>query len=97
MTVYIEKPEVNLREELADLRNQTRYEQELFWFDGDGSTTTFSLEIGWKPKFVYVNGALFREGVSEDYTVSYDGFTYSVEMAVAPSTVDVGIISERLV
>lgn len=94
MTVYIEKPAVNLREELADLRNQPRYVQEVFWFSGDSSETTFALERGWKPKFVYVDGALFREGTGEDYTVSYDGFIYSVVFAVAPAVVDVGIIAE---
>lgn len=94
MTVIVSKPAVNLREELADLRNQPRYVQEVFWFSGDSSNTTFELANGWKPKFVYVDGALYREGSSEDYTVVYDGFTYSVEMAVAPSSVDVGIIAE---
>ena len=66
MTVYIEKPAVNLREELASLRNQGGYRQEVFWFSGDSSTTTFSLQKGWKPKFVYVDGSLFREGSGED-------------------------------
>ena len=94
MTVYIEKPAVNLREELASLRNQEGYRQELFWFDGDSSATTFTLQKGWKPKFVHVNGSLYREGDLEDYTVTYDGFTYSVIFAVAPSAVDIGIICE---
>ena len=44
MTVYIEKPAVNLREELADLRNQGTYQEQQFYFDslvtnGDGSST----------------------------------------------------------
>ncbi len=34
MTVYIEKPAVNLREELASLRNQGGYEEQQFWMEG---------------------------------------------------------------
>lgn len=97
MTVYIEKPAQNLREELAALRAKVTagLEQQDFWFSGDSSTTTFALPRGWKPKFVYVAGSLYRPGTGEDYTVSYDGFIYSVVMAVAPAAVDVGIICVR--
>jgi hypothetical protein len=92
MTVSISKPAVNLREELADLRNQPRTEQETFFYSGDSSTTDFPLPKGWKPKFVYVDGALKRPGTGEDYTVSFDGFIYSLVFAVAPAAVDVGVI-----
>ena len=92
MTVSISKPAINLREELADLRNQPRTEQETFFYSGDGLTTTFALQRGWKPKFAYVGGALKRPGTGEDYTVSYDGFIYSLVFAVAPAAVDVGVI-----
>jgi len=96
MTVIIEKPAVNLREELADLRNQPRYVQEVFWFAGDASETDFALDRGWKPKFVYDAGALQKEGSADDYTVSYDGFIYTVVFSTAPASgADVGIISER--
>lgn len=96
MAVTITKPAVNLREELSALKAKVNLSaQEVFWFDGDSSTTDFALQRGWKPKFVYVNGALFREGDLEDYTVVYDGFIYTVSFAVAPSAVDVGIIAER--
>lgn len=96
MTVIIEKPAVNLREELADLRNQPRYVQEVFWFAGDGTETDFALERGWKPKFVYDAGALQKEGSGDDYTVSYDGFIYTVVFGVAPTILnDIGIICER--
>jgi hypothetical protein len=96
MTVIIEKPAINLRETLADLANQPRYVQEVFWFSGDASETDFALERGWKPKFVYDAGALQKEGSGDDYTVSYDGFIYTVVFAVAPASgADVGIISER--
>ena len=97
MTVYIEKPAQNLREELSALRAKVAagLAQEAFWFSGDGATTTFALPRGWKPKFAYVGGALKRPGSGEDYTVSYDGFIYSLVFAVAPATVDVGVICVR--
>lgn len=97
MTVSISKPELNLREELAALRAKVAagVAQEAFWFSGDGATTTFALPRGWKPKFVYVGGSLKRPGTGEDYTVSYDGFTCSLVFAVAPATVDVGVICMR--
>jgi hypothetical protein len=96
MTVLIEKPAVNLREELAALRAQVRVSaQEAFWFSGTGAQTTFALPRGWKPKFVYVDGALKRPGAGEDYAVNYDGFIYSLVFAVAPATVDVGAICVR--
>ena len=97
MTVNISKPEQNLREELAALRAKvaTGVAQEAFWFSGDGATTTFALPRGWKPKFAYVGGALKRPGTDEDYTVSCDGFIYTVTFAVAPATVDVGVICVR--
>jgi len=96
MTVYIEKPAVNLRSELADLRNQPRYVQEVFWFFGDASETDFALANGWRPKFVYDAGALQKEGSGDDYEVSFDGFTYTVVFSTAPANGnDVGIIAER--
>ena len=97
MTVSISKPEQNLREELAALRAKVAagVAQEVFWFSGDGATTTFALPRGWKPKFAFVCGALKRPGTGEDYTVSYDGFIYSLVFAVAPATVDVGVICVR--
>ena len=97
MTVNISTTEQNLRGELAALRAKVAagVAQEAFWFSGDGATTTFGLPRGWKPKFTYVSGALKRPGTREDYTVSCDGFIYSLVFAVAPATVDVGVICVR--
>ncbi len=97
MTVYIEKESQNLREELAALRARVAVgvAQEAFWFSGTGAQTAFTLPSGWKPKFVYVDGSLRRPGTGEDYTVSFDGFIYTVSFAVAPATVDVGMICVR--
>jgi hypothetical protein len=48
MTVYIEKPAVNLREELASLRNQGVYQEQQFWFDGLVTNGTFDTNTsGW--------------------------------------------------
>lgn len=97
MAVNISKPPVNLREELIALKAKVNggAQQEAFWFSGDSTKTAFPLPKGWKPKFVYLAGALQRPGSAEDYTVSYDGFTHTVNFAVAPALVDVGIISVR--
>ena len=40
---------------------------------------------GWKPKDVFEDGLLQREGAAHDYTVVYDGFDYVVKPAVAPT------------
>jgi len=96
MAVSISKPAINLREQLAKLAGlKIAPEQETFFYSGDSSTTDFPLPEGWKPVNVFVDGALFRPGSGEDYTISYDGFIYTVVMAVAPASVDVGIIAER--
>ena len=47
MTVYIEKPAVNLREELASLRNQGGYEEQQFYFDGLVTNGTFDVDSYW--------------------------------------------------
>ena len=47
MTVYIEKPAVNLREELASLRNQGGYQEQQFWMDGLVTNGTFDTADGW--------------------------------------------------
>jgi hypothetical protein len=40
---------------------------------------------GWKPKDVFEDGLLQREGAAYDYEVVYDSFDYYVKPAVAPS------------
>jgi len=96
MTVYIEKPAVNLREELASLRNQGGYQEQQFWFDGDGSTTDFALPNGWKPLHVFDGGALQKEGSGDEYEVVYDGFGYTISFIVAPTNLnDIGVIGVK--
>ena len=74
-----------LREEL-DARTPTQRPQETFWFTGDGTATAYTLPSGWRPKTVYVAGAIKRE--STDYTVSFDGFKYTVTFTTAPALND---------
>ena len=53
MTVIVSKPAVNLREELASLRNQGGYQEQQFYFDGLVTNGTFDL-IRWSgAKMVY--------------------------------------------
>lgn len=87
MTVKVTKQEINVRERLAELANPVRYTQQQFWFEGDGSTTTFTPPSGWSPLHVYMGGLLQKEGSADEYTVSGT----SVVFAVAPSS-DVCIV-----
>ena len=62
MTVYIEKPALNLRSELASLRNQGGYQEQQFYFDGLVTNGTFdSNTAGWtanRSTLSVVSGAL---------------------------------------
>ena len=47
MTVLVSKPAVNLRSELADLRNQGGYQEQQFWMDGLVTNGTFDADTDW--------------------------------------------------
>ncbi len=86
MTVYIDRPSENLREQIAALRAQVdASRQQPFWFAGTGVLSAFTLPRGWKPLYVFSAGALKRDGVGNDYTVGFDGFLHTVTFAAAPS------------
>jgi hypothetical protein len=55
----------------------------VFEVDSSGDVVQ-RLPKGWKPKDVFEDGLLQREGAAHDYTVVYDGFDYYVKPAVAP-------------
>jgi len=93
MTANVYQPAINLRSELWRGAFKPR-SQEDFWVNGDGATTTFNLPSGWKPKRAFVGGALMRPGDGNDYTVTFDGFIYSVVFAVAPGSVPICITGE---
>lgn len=54
-------------------------------FETDGTDVIHTIPKGWKPKDVFEDGLLQREGAAHDYTVVYDGFDYKIKPAVAPS------------
>jgi hypothetical protein len=54
-------------------------------FETDGTDVVHRMPKGWKPKDVFEDGLLQREGAAHDYEVVYDGFDYYVKPAVAPS------------
>jgi hypothetical protein len=56
----------------------------LFESDASGNAI-FTMPKGWKPKDVFEDGLLQREGVAHDYEVVFDGFDYVVKPTVAPS------------
>ena len=92
MTVRINKPALNLREELTKAQGVVRYEQRQFWFEADGAETTFTIPLGFEPLHVYDAGALQKEGDADDYTVNEN----SVVFAVAPSNLNrVAVIGVR--
>ena len=96
MSVTVTKPAINLREKLAELSASAKYSQYQFWFVGDGTETDFAMARGWKPLHVFNAGALQKEGTGDEYTVSYDGFIYTVSFNVAPTNLnDIGVIAER--
>lgn len=95
MTVGISKPALNLRTLLARVESlKPAARRSTFWTSGNGATTAFALQRGWKPLDVFVNGALMRPGSGEDYTVAFNGFLYTVTFAVAPSAVDIAFMAE---
>ena len=85
MTVLIEKPAINLREELNALRDKAAYTEQQFWFVGDAVLTDFALLNGWTPLHVFNAGLLQKEGAGDEYEVIYDGFTYTVSFNTAPA------------
>ena len=54
-------------------------------FETDGTDVIHTMPKGWKPKDVFEDGLLQREGSAHDYEVIYDGFDYVIKPTVAPS------------
>jgi hypothetical protein len=53
-------------------------------YETDGTDVIHTMPKGWKPKDVFEDGLLLREGAAHDYEVVYDGFDYYVKPAVTP-------------
>lgn len=93
MGIRASKPAIDLREELASLKNPIRYTQQQFWFVGDGSAVHFELPAGWKPLHVFNAGSLQKEGNGDEYTVSSVQGVYKITFNVAPTDLnDIGVI-----
>lgn len=93
------RPSQLLVEELARTAEQRKYfgstliPQE---FDAVAGQTAFVLPMGINPQFVYSAGALKRFGETKDYSISFNGFRYTVNFAVAPgAAVWVSILCNR--
>ena len=99
MTVSINAPAQNLREELAlaqGHRNQPTFIPVLFWFVGDGSETEFVVTEGWEPFLVFDGGVPQKEGSGDDYTVKIDINVRTVSFNVAPTNLnDILVIGVR--
>jgi len=81
----LEKPEINLREELAK-QPERSFIPEQFWFTGDSSETDFDLPSGYDVWAVYNStGMLRQEGSSNHYTVEDNGIYKTVVFSAAPS------------
>jgi len=57
----------------------------VFIYETDGTDVIHTMPKGWKPKDVFEDGLLQREGSAYDYEVIYDGFDYVIKPTVAPS------------
>ena len=78
MTVIVSKPAVNLREELASLRNQGGYQEQQFYFDGLVTNGTFDSDTAWtKGTGWTISGgvATFNSGSGSD--LSQTGFSFA--------------------
>ena len=82
----ITKSALNLRELLAKLSSlKSAPRRHTFDYEFDGTETSKTLPAGWKPYAVYMNGEREREGTGNDYTLSFDGFAWSVNWPIAPN------------
>lgn len=90
MVVTTTKPVLSIREELKRNQNPPAGPPfQTFEAVGDASTTTFTIVDGWKPLAVYDAGSRQTEGSGDDYTVTFDGFVYSVVFATAPTNLHI--------
>ena len=93
MTVIISKPAVNLREELASLRNQGGYQEQQFYFDGLVTNGKFDTDTDWTKgtNATISSGTLSYAGGSGN-TASYQsvtttsGSTYAVSFTLSGVT-----------
>ena len=83
MTVIVSKPAVNLREELASLRNQGGYEEQQFYFDGLVTNGTFDTDTsGWTAlsdaAIAQVGGAMRVTNGASGYATASQAITCNI-------------------
>jgi len=83
MTVYTTKPAINLREELASLKNQGGYSEQQFYFDslvtnGDFATATTGWNAGTNSTLSIVSAALRVTSTSTTAPTAYQVITTAV-------------------
>jgi hypothetical protein len=90
MTAKINAPKVTLREIVARVtRMKPAPIYETFDQDCNGTTLSFTLKPGWKPKQVWLNGNGQRVGVGNDYIVTGPLFDkYTVTFSTTPNDTD---------
>lgn len=82
----VSMPAQNVRSMLAKLAGlKPAPERATFQREFDGTNAVQILPAGWKPVAVYLDGLRQFEGASDDCTVSFNGFLYSVTWAVTPA------------
>lgn len=82
-------PSMLLRDELRRCYEARRAEGRAprpFWFTGTGALASFTLPIGHGVHAVYKQGLLMREGASNDYTTSFDGYRVTVTFPASVPT-----------
>ena len=95
MTVIVSKPAVNLREELASLRNQGGYQEQQFYFDGLVTNGTFDADVSswtaltatvsWSAGALSSNASGSAQGAYQNISTTA-GKTYAVKVASTSAT-----------
>jgi hypothetical protein len=66
------------------------------WFTGAGATGPFTLPLGFDILAVYRQGLLMRDGSSNDYTATFDGYRWTVTFAASvPTNYNICIMGVR--
>ena len=90
MTVIVSKPAINLREELASLRNQGGYQEQQFYFDGLVTNGTFDTDASGWLAHNYQSHSVTISSVSGELTVNNDPVNGGTAAAYQAVTTTVG-------
>ena len=90
MTVRINKPALNLREEITKAQSVVRYEQRQFWMDGLVENGTFDTADGWSGAWT-ISGGVATNNYGSNIALSYpiqvkEGVKYRVTFDKVTST-----------